>query len=316
VTAPGRQKHRKKPRHAALPSTAIVDNTHPQWWLKKSQESWKLLAIAFHPGGTQLAYHLDIGKELRTWDVKRKDHHAHRNAPVTSVLSFDRSGKKLWAILDGDADGRKPPVGSNPDEVVSLTWPDLTEVSRWSKLESKQRARLGELTCVQAGDRWVLTGAREGSTKLLRTSDGQLAKEWPSPGGPVHCVALSPDETLAVSGTQQGIVQVVRVPSGELGAELSAQADSVESVAFRPDGCLLATAGKDKKVRLWQREGDDFRELLSLPAAGPVVQVAFSPDGTKLAMLVHNERAIRLWHLDRLFERLEKMGLGWERHNK
>jgi hypothetical protein len=48
-----------------------------------------------------------------------------------------------------------------------------------------------------------------------------------------------------------------------------------------------------------------------LPASGPIEQLDFTADGKKLAVLVQNERAVRLWDLDRLHTRLKEMGLGW-----
>jgi WD40 repeat protein len=116
---------------------------------------------------------------------------------------------------------------------------------------------------------------------------------------------------LAASGTQTGIVQVVRVPSGETVQQWQAHRDIIESVAFHPDGSMLATGSRDRRVRLWQRNGDEFHELLTLHFGNGVRQVCFSPDGTKLAVLVQNERSVRLWYLDRLRERLGQMGLGW-----
>jgi hypothetical protein len=65
-------------------------------------------------------------------------------------------------------------------------------------------------------------------------------------------------------------------------------------------------------VRLWQRRGDSFAELLTLHFGNPVVQVGFHPDGKKLGVLVYNDRAVRIWHIDRLRERLARLGLDWE----
>ena len=193
---------------------------------------------------------------------------------------------------------------------VLSTWPNEPLASR--------RAQTGILD-LAVGSRWVLAGTADAQTHLFAATDGSRPlQSWPSPGDhPVQCVALSPDETLAVSGNQVGVVQVARIPDGEVIAELKdrrgdpAHTDSVETVAFHPDGRLLATASWDRSIRLWRRDGEKFEELLRLPAPGPVVQAGFSPDGTKLAMLVHNERAVRLWHLDRLFERFKQLGLDW-----
>jgi WD40 repeat protein len=167
----------------------------------------------------------------------------------------------------------------------------------------------------------VLAGSRNGTVLLFRRRDNEKPvkeKEFGILKGPaVRSVVLSPDERLAVWGTGKGQVQVARLPDGDLLPELwaaeamKAHRDGVEAVAFRPDGRLLATGARDGRVCLWQREGETFRELLTLQFASPVASLTFTPDGHKLAVLVQNEYAVRLWDLDRLRARLAKMGLDW-----
>ncbi|MCK7508706.1 MAG: hypothetical protein MZV70_34855 [Desulfobacterales bacterium] len=53
--------------------------------------------------------------------------------------------------------------------------------------------------------------------------------------------------------------------------------DVVNSLAFSPDGKLLATAGYDKTIRLWDL--DTGKELKSLVHVDIVNSLAFSPDG-------------------------------------
>src|SRR5712692_9813920 len=55
----------------------------------------------------------------------------------------------------------------------------------------------------------------------------------------------------------------------------------VFSVAFSPDGTILAAAGWDGSIRLWDvRRGQELRQCSG--HAGPELAVAFAPDGKTL----------------------------------
>ena len=63
-------------------------------------------------------------------------------------------------------------------------------------------------------------------------------------------------------------------------------------------------------MRLWHCDGGRLDPLLTIGVPGRVRSLAFHPDGVRLFVLLDRDRAIRVWHLDRLRSRPESLGLG------
>jgi len=241
-------------------------------------------------------------------------------------LNFTRDGAVLLAACD-------------PARVASWGWPTLEAGPDWRNSTSSLLRGGSGMKCLSAGRDWVVAGSQDSTTKLLRLGKGgklSLAKQWVSPqpkrtdlepsaiqrlagtlnpvkgSNAVLCVALNRDETLAASGTQLGAVQVASIPSGvAFGEVLRGHQDSVTSLAFSPNGDYLATSSRDRTVRLWRRTVSGFREVIALPASGPVVKVEFTADGEQLGVLVEKEHAVRVWDLKKLRGSLNKLGLNW-----
>jgi WD40 repeat protein/serine/threonine protein kinase len=82
--------------------------------------------------------------------------------------------------------------------------------------------------------------------------EGRAALDaWPGHAGGVACVAVAPQWGLVISGGEDNGILVRDVHSGETRHALLEHTNTVRALAVSPDGRRLASAGLDRRLKIW-----------------------------------------------------------------
>jgi WD40 repeat protein len=217
-------------------------------------------------------------------------------------------------LADYSDDGRRLATVSADRRVVKLWDPDA----------GRELAALGGLThlavavdCGRDGSRVAATGMNGAAPRLSReirvwdTSTGQTLAEFHPSAGPdrfIHgVVALSPsgdrvayddytrDPAAGAPERPHAVVRVCALPGGRELLRLPVADATVFSITFSPDVRMIAAADLGYShgggVMIWHTETGSARRQVS--AKSPVQQLAFSPDGRRLAGV--DREKLQIW---------------------
>lgn len=125
----------------------------------------------------------------------------------------------------------------------------------------------------------VASGDRSAGLVVWEAETGQPYLDLTEHKGAINDIAWRDDSNVFASASDDGTIKLWDIIAGKSIKSINAHTGGVTSVAFDHQGRLVS-AGKDKKVKLWDATGNLVREFP--PMGEQVLTVAISHDGSRI----------------------------------
>src|SRR5205823_2498049 len=130
--------------------------------------------------------------------------------------------------------------------------------------------------------RSLFTAGWDTAVKRWSVDGPDLATRFDARGAPQVCFDPESPHLLWV-GAGDGTLALYDSRTGEELHTADAHQGGVSAIALAPAAHTVATAGRDRHLRLWKRTGRRLVQVADIVHETAVTSVALSPDGTRVA---------------------------------
>jgi mono/diheme cytochrome c family protein len=230
------------------------------------------------------------------------------------VTAGEANSSRMILRINGKAEPRMPPEGEEP-----LNETQIATLAKWVEQGATgpdgsvpvmlhlnvpsiktQSDVLLPLSAVAVSLQGSVTAVGRTGLVQIKDPNGKLLRELTTQDSGIEKVnslqfSSAGDRLVVASGVAgaYGMAFVFSTQTGELLHELGGHRDVLYAATFSPDGKMIATAGYDRVIKLWDsRSGEALRSMVG--HNGAIYDLAFSPDGKVLISGCADE-TVKLW---------------------
>jgi WD40 repeat protein len=300
---------------------AVVHDLQTQ--TSRELETYSSLAGPFAFGGDDYVACATAANEVRAWSL-RDGRELYRSTTGSRVYAIDfsreRNPRLMWAdhrlsivdLASGQKDllSTKDSIWSITDDasgayVLTAGIADSVRVwrmpARRYRILTKHENRASTLA-FSADGRLLASAGADGIVRITIVDTGKELGRFTGPGGYVGSLIFDPDTRVLIASSYDGRLYLYTLSDSTL-RTVQAHDGAVLVAAYLSESGTLVTGGMDKRLRLWDLQGQALGELVghtspisSIAQIGPGSIVAGDGHGQLWSWDVATEKGTRLGH--------------------